>query len=89
MLPEFDPSWIQSTHVNRARRVQPLQVLNYSSLVPKVVTKHADFFVLNTAQFVNATLNNNAVIAAVDAFCARHGDELTRQTESEEYRESI
>ena len=50
-----------------ALKVQPLQVLSYSSLVPRVTTRHPDFFVLNTAQFVNATLNNNEVIRAVSA----------------------
>lgn len=68
MLPEFDMSQIESVHVNRAFKVQPLQVLGYSSLVPQVVTKHKDFYVLNTSQFVNATLNNNEVIGAVNRF---------------------
>jgi hypothetical protein len=45
-----------------------LQVLGYSSLVPQVKTKHKDFYVLNTSQFVNATLNNNEVIGAVNRF---------------------
>jgi protoporphyrinogen oxidase len=68
MFPELPSSDIVSLHINRAFTVQPLQVLNYSQLVPKVVTQHEDFFVLNTAQFVNATLNNNEVARAVDEF---------------------
>lgn len=59
---------IVSVHINRASRVQPLQVLNYSKLVPTITTKHPDFYVLNTAQFVNNTLNNNAVISSVNHF---------------------
>ena len=78
MFPDFDTSSIESVHVNRAERVQPLQVLNYSSLVPTAATNHPDFFVLNTAQFVNATLNNNQVIAAVNNFLDTNGGELTR-----------
>lgn len=77
MFPEFDMSGIESVHVNRAERVQPLQVLNYSSIVPTVTTNHPDFFVLTTAQFVNATLNNNEVVGAVNRFYETHRAELT------------
>jgi protoporphyrinogen oxidase len=68
ILPEYKRTEIESVHINRALKVQPLQVLNYSTLVPQVATAHPDFFVLNTAQFVNCTLNNNEVIRAVDEF---------------------
>jgi protoporphyrinogen oxidase len=73
MFPELEPEDIESVHVNRAFKVQPLQVLNYSSLVPNVSTEHPDFFILNTAQFVNATLNNNEVIRAVEEFLNEYG----------------
>ena len=76
MFPDLDAAGIQSLHVNRAFKVQPLQVLNYSTLVPRVTTRHEDFFVLNTAQFVNATLNNNEVARAVDEFLSDYGDRL-------------
>lgn len=76
MLPGFDPATIESVHVHRAQRVQPLQVLGYSELVPRVETAHPDFFVLNTAQFVDATLNNNEVVGAVNRFCATHREQL-------------
>jgi protoporphyrinogen oxidase len=68
MLPDFDLTQIESLHINRALKVQPLQVLNYSKLVPQVRTKHPGLFVLNTSQFVNSTLNNNDVIGAVNRF---------------------
>jgi protoporphyrinogen oxidase len=68
MLPDFDMKDIESVVVNRAIKVQPLQVLQYSKLVPRVNTKHGRLFVLNTSQFVNATLNNNEVIGAVNSF---------------------
>jgi protoporphyrinogen oxidase len=70
MYPTFPPGDIVGVHVHRARRVQPLQVLGYSSLVPQPRTLHADFLVLNTAQFVNNTLNNNEVIRSVEQFLA-------------------
>jgi len=72
MFPDLKQEDIESVHVNRAFKVQPLQVLNYSALVPNVTTQHQDFFVLNTAQFVNSTLNNNEVIHAVETFMNNH-----------------
>ncbi len=68
MFPDFDESDIIGVHVNRAIKVQPLQVLGYSELVPGVQTKDPRLHVLNTSQFVNATLNNNEVVGAVNKF---------------------
>ena len=76
MFPELRAEDIEGVHINRAVKVQPLQVLNYSSLVPQVVTEHEDFFVLNTSQFVYGTLNNNEVIRAVNEFLIGHGSKL-------------
>lgn len=78
MLPDFDDRQIESIHINRAVTVQPLQVTGYSKLVPKVATKHSNFFVLNTSQFVNATLNNNEVIGAVNRFYDNHREALIK-----------
>lgn len=68
LFPEFDKKSVIDVHVNKAMKVQPLQVLNYSKIVPSVQTYHDRLHVLNTSQFVNATLNNNEVIGAVNAF---------------------
>lgn len=68
MLPSFRDAEVVSVHINRAARVQPLQVLNYSTLAPRVTTRSSDFVVLNTSQFVSNTLNNNEVIRAVNTF---------------------
>lgn len=74
MFPDLADEDIVSSRVHRAFKVQPLQVLGFSKHIPKSTTSHADFFVHNTAQFVNNTLNNNEVIRAVDAFLVAHGD---------------
>ena len=74
MFPDLEDKGIVSVHINRAVKVQPLQVLDYSSLVPQVKSAHPDFFVLNTAQFTHMTLNNNEVIRAVDGFLQAYGD---------------
>jgi len=79
MFPSFDSASITAVHVNRARRVQPLQVLDYSRTVPAVTSRHPGLFVLNTTQFVNATLNNNEVIRAVEEFHAEQGGKMYRQ----------
>lgn len=76
ICPDLDDKDILSARIHRAKSVQPLQVLNFSSLVPHVDTLHKDFFVLNTAQFVNNTLNNNEVIRAVETFLSRFGSEF-------------
>jgi protoporphyrinogen oxidase len=74
MFPDLQNYGIQVIHINRASKVQPLQVLNYSRLIPEVKTNHPDFYVLNTTQFVNSTLNNNEVIKAVRNFIKTYGD---------------
>lgn len=71
MFPNLDTSQIVSCEIHRAVKVQPLQVIDYSKLVPEVRTAHPGFFVLNTAQFVANTLNNDEVVRAVDAFLDR------------------
>lgn len=76
LFPELKTDDIVTVHINRATKVQPLQVLNYSSIVPKVVTEHDDFFVLNSSQFINDTLNNNTVIKHVDEFIQKIGSGL-------------
>ena len=68
MFPELKTDDIVAAHINRAIKVQPLQVLNYSSLVPRVSTENDDFFVVNTSQLVNDSVNNNAVVRQVDEF---------------------
>jgi protoporphyrinogen oxidase len=73
LFPDFDETAIESVHINRAAKVQPLQVIDYSRKVPRCDTLHPDFFVLNTSQFVNSTLNNNEVIRRVNIFIEEHG----------------
>ncbi len=76
MIPDLDERGIESAVINRAIKVQPLQVLEYSSLVPSIESAHPDFFVVNTSQFTHMTLNNNEVIRAVDGFLAAYAERL-------------
>ena len=68
IFPTLQLDDIVSIHINRATKVQPLQVLNYSNLIPKTATLHKDFFILNTSQFVSNTLNNNTVVQHINSF---------------------
>lgn len=74
IFPQLKNDDVVAAHINRATKMQPLQVLNYSSLVPKAVTESNDFFVLNTSQFVSDTLNNNTVVKHVNQFVKSIGD---------------
>lgn len=76
MFPDFAERDIVGIHINRAFKVQPLQVLDYSARVQAPRTRHQDFYVVNTAQFVSNTLNNNEVIRTVNAFLHQFGAEF-------------
>lgn len=78
LFPDLAEADIESIHLNRARKVQPLQVIGYSDLIPKVETRHPNFYVLNTAQFVNNTLNNNEVVRNVNAFMERFSGDFAQ-----------
>jgi len=72
LYPDLAAADVQSAHINRAGRVQPLQVIGYSEMVQPPRTQNPDFYVLNTSQIVSGTLNNNEVIRAVHAFLDHH-----------------
>jgi protoporphyrinogen oxidase len=72
MFPDYAKDDVVSARIHKAARVQPLQVKGYSSLVQPPQTRSPLFFVVNTAQFVHSTLNNNEVVGAVDAFVERY-----------------
>ncbi len=76
LYPDFGAEHIVSSHMHKAFKVQPLQVLNYSDIIPKTTTNNPDFFVVNTSQFVNDTLNNNSVVSHVKDFMKDFKKEL-------------
>ncbi len=81
LFPDLGEADIVSSTIYSARIVQPLQVRGFSEHIPKTTTRHENFYVLNTAQFVNNTLNNNEVIRAVNAFMDEHGDGFAAASE--------
>jgi protoporphyrinogen oxidase len=72
MFPKLKDDDIVSLKIHRAVKVQPLQVIDYSNLVPQTETRHDDFFILNSAQLVANTLNNNEVVRMVESFLEHH-----------------
>ena len=79
LYPDFDSADIISMHLHRAFKVQPLQVLNYSEIIPETQSNHPDFYILNTSQFVNDSVNNNSVVSHVNEFVAQFEKELIRK----------
>ena len=82
LYPDFERETINAIYINKALKVQPLQVLNYSELIPKIRTKHKDFYVLNTSQFVNETLNNNSVTQHIGHFMSNFKKDLQTNSDS-------
>ncbi|MBT9186727.1 NAD(P)/FAD-dependent oxidoreductase [Zobellia russellii] len=81
LYPDFDEADMISSHVHRAFKVQPMQVLNYSEIVPKVNTPHPDFYVLNTSQFVSESVNNNSVVTHVEKFMKNFKSDIESYSE--------
>ena len=69
MYPTLHGSDIVSRQVFRDRYVQPVPTLNYAENAPPVETGIPHLFVANTAQIVNDTLNNNAMIRIANNAC--------------------
>jgi len=81
LFPGLHDEDIASWHFNRARIVQPLQVLNYSRQVPQIRTHHPGLFVLNTGQFKSSTVNNNEVVRMASEFLDSNADAFPRSRE--------
>lgn len=62
VIPNLKDEEIERRLVFRERLVQPIPVLNYSAIVPPMVTNVPNLFLANTTQIVNSTLNNNEMV---------------------------
>jgi len=62
IFPDLQESDIERRFIFRERLVQPVPVLHYSELVPKMGTNVPGLFVANTTQIINSTLNNNEMV---------------------------
>ena len=68
MYPDLRPEDVEQAQVARARDVQALATLHYSSrALPPHRTSAPGIFVVNSAQIVNGTLNNNEIVALAES----------------------
>ncbi len=62
VFPDLKDSEIEARYLFRERLVQPVPVLHYSDIVPKMQTNINGLFLANTTQIINSNLNNNAMV---------------------------
>lgn len=66
MYPELSKSDITFFGVSKARIVFALSTLNYSVNLPDIRTSVDNFFIINSAQIINGTLNVNETIQVAE-----------------------
>ena len=71
MYPDFDRDDIVEFKISRVRRVFPLPVPNYPEQVPDIRTSIDGFFVVNSSQITNGTLNVNETVQVAESAFAR------------------
>ncbi|HEY6349382.1 MAG TPA: NAD(P)/FAD-dependent oxidoreductase [Candidatus Angelobacter sp.] len=62
VVPDLKEEDVERRFVFRERLVQPIPVLDYSTLVPPMQTSIPGLLLANTTQIVNSTLNNNEMV---------------------------
>jgi protoporphyrinogen oxidase len=62
MYPEFSDSDVTFWNVSSARRVFALPTLHYSEKLPSVTTSLKGYYIINSAQIINGTLNVNETV---------------------------
>ena len=66
MYPEFSDKDVIHWNMASARRVFALPTLNYSEKLPPVVTSLKGYYIVNSAQIVNGTLNVNETVQVAE-----------------------
>lgn len=62
MYPELSESDVLHWNIASARRVFALPTLNYSEKLPSVITSLKGYYIINSAQIINGTLNVNETV---------------------------
>lgn len=73
MTPRFAPAEALAFRVSRARHVLPLPLLDYSARLPPMRTTVPGLFLVNSAQIVNGTLNNEQTVELAERAVAAIG----------------
>ena len=71
MHPELEDEDIVKRFVFRERTVQPVPTLDYSRIAPPAQSPVPSVYVVNTAQIINNTLNNNVMTTLATDACER------------------
>jgi protoporphyrinogen oxidase len=66
MYPSVNQSDITFCGVSKARNVFSLPTLNYSGILPGITTSIENYFIINSAQIINGTLNVNETIQVAE-----------------------
>jgi protoporphyrinogen oxidase len=67
MYPDFSDNDVIFWHVSSARRVFALPTLHYSDNLPEIKTSIEGYFIVNSAQIINGTLNVNETVQVAEA----------------------
>jgi len=67
MYPDFSDKDVTYWNVSSARRVFALPTLNYSEKLPSVITSLKGYYIVNSAQIINGTLNVNETVQVAEA----------------------
>jgi protoporphyrinogen oxidase len=66
MYPDFSDNDIISWNVSSARRVFALPTMHYSERLPPITTSMEGYYIINSAQIINGTLNVNETIQVAE-----------------------
>jgi hypothetical protein len=66
MYPNISEKDLHFWGVSKARIVFALPTLNYSKNVPGIVTSIPNYYIINSAQIINGTLNVNETIQVAE-----------------------
>ena len=67
MYPEFSENDVICWNVSSAKRVFALPTLHYSEKLPPVTTSLKGYYIINSAQIINGTLNVNETVQVAEA----------------------
>jgi len=66
MYPDFSEKDVTFWNVSSARQVFALPTLNYSKKLPSVITSLPGYYIINSAQIINGTLNVNETVQVAE-----------------------
>jgi protoporphyrinogen oxidase len=67
MYPDFSDKDVTFWNVSSARRVFALPTLNYSDKLPSIETSLEGYYIINSAQIINGTLNVNETVQVAES----------------------